>query len=488
MPARKEQGKTPEERVIHFVRQNRLVEAGELILVGVSGGPDSVCLLSILHKLKNELGINLHVAHLNHELRGAESQADAEFVAALADRLGVPATVESHNVTAYQQEKHLSLEEAAREVRYRFFAELAVKLGAAKVAVGHTANDQVETVLMHLIRGSGTKGLTGLQPETALKFGDDCLTVIRPILVLSREETEACCRGHNLAWRVDSTNRLPETLRNRIRLELLPVFRKYNQEIDRAIIRTADIARDDIAFIDRETAEVWGEIAKQVNDSILLNKAKLLALPKALRRSLLRYAIGTLTGDLRNIELAHIEDIMSILDKGAGKNIILPDSLIFSTGYEQFTLKKGQETSITSMPLKGEYPINIPGETVIPGWRIEASIADRDKTGCLCPDEGKLTAFLDCVRTGANLVVRGRKRGDRFQPLGMGEMKKVGEFMIDNKVPRAERPCIPVVASNRQLVWLVGVRIDDRVKVTDSTKRVLQLKFERLLIVSSLRA
>jgi tRNA(Ile)-lysidine synthase len=152
---------------------------------------------------------------------------------------------------------------------------------------------------------------------------------------------------------------------------------------------------------------------------------------------------------------------------------------VFATGYEEFTLRKGETTATAGTPLQSEYGINIPGETIIPGWRIEASIVEKARTDGLGPDEGKLTAFFDFDKTGADLAVRGRRRGDRFEPLGMGEMKKVGEFMIDNKVPRTERPCIPVVASDKQIVWLVGVRIDDRVKVTDNTRRVLRLRFER---------
>jgi tRNA(Ile)-lysidine synthase len=475
----KKQPKSPEERALRFIRENNLAQAGELLIIGVSGGPDSVCLLNILNALKNELNIRLHVAHLNHQLRGAESQADAAFVARLADKLNIPATIESRNVTAYQKEKHLSLEEAAREVRYTFFAELAAKLGTKKVAVGHTASDQVETVLMHLIRGSGTRGLTGLQPETALRPSGNPLTVIRPILVLSRAETEAYCRTHGLTWRTDSSNLLPETMRNRIRLELLPFLRKYNPEIETAIIRMAAIARDDTGFIDAATQQLWRDIVKQSNGSITIDKTRFLTLPLALRRSLLRQVIAVLTGDLRNIKLSHIEDIMSIIGKGAGRRITLPEGLVFSTGYCEFTLQKENGLSAPYPPIEGNYRLNIPGETIIPGWRVEAEITDRDSYGGLCPDEGRLTTFFDFDKTGEELTVRERKPGDRFVPLGMIGMKTVAEFLIDDKVPRVERPYIPVVESKNQIVWLAGVRIDERVKVTENTKKVLRLKFER---------
>lgn len=477
MVDRKKQGKSPEERVLRFIRENNLAQAGELLIIGVSGGSDSVCLLTILDALKNELNVRLHIAHLNHQLRGDESQADAAFVAGLADKLNIPVTVENRDVASYQKEKHLSLEEAAREMRYAFFAELAAKLGTNKVAVGHTANDQVETVLMHLIRGSGTRGLAGLQPETVLRPGGNPLTVIRPILALSRAETEAYCKNHGLEWRTDSSNLLPETLRNRIRLELLPLLRKYNPEIERAVIRTAAIARDDTGFIDAATQNVWRNTTKQSNNVITIDKARFLALHPALQRSLLRQAVAALTGDLRNIELTHIEDIMSITGKGAGRRINLPDGLVFSTGYREFTLQKGNEPSASCPPIEGKYRIKIPGETVISGWRIEAGIADKESSGGLCPDEGKLTAFFDFDKTGRELAVRGRKPGDRFVPLGMTDIKTVGEFLIDEKVPRAERPCIPVVESLSQIVWLAGVRMDERVKVTEMTKRVLRLKF-----------
>ncbi|MFH1639055.1 MAG: tRNA lysidine(34) synthetase TilS [Chloroflexota bacterium] len=473
------QTKPPEERVLHFMQQNHLVEAGELLLVAVSGGPDSTCLIHLLDKLKDKLGIRLHLAHLNHRLRGAESEADARFVVDLACQLGLPVTVASRDVSAYQKEKRLSPEEAAREVRYNFLAELGSKFGADRVAVGHTANDHLETILMHLIRGSGTRGLTGLRPKTTWRFRGNRINIIRPVFVLSRRETEEYCRSRNLAFRIDQTNFSLSPLRNRIRLELLPLLQSYNPEITTALMRTARIAGDDLAFIESETSRLKAEIMQKTENTVTLNREKLLALPASLQRSLLREAIDDLTGDVRNIEMVHIEDMQGLLDKGAGKTINLPRGLVFATEHERYILSKSEIVLSPLPPLESECPLKVPGETKIPGWCIVASIVSRKEIKDAFTGENKLVVYFDGDKIGEILMVRGRRRGDCFQPLGMDELKKVGEFMIDAKVPRRLRGNIPVVCSPRQIIWLVGLRMDERVKVTADTEKVLRLEFAR---------
>ncbi|OGO31766.1 MAG: tRNA lysidine(34) synthetase TilS, partial [Chloroflexi bacterium RBG_16_56_11] len=260
MPARSET--TAEQRVLRFIREHGLVPGGEKLLVAVSGGPDSVCLLHILAGLRKELGMELHVAHLNHRLRGAASGADATYVTGLARRLRIPATVASRDVKAYRSRHHLSLEEAAREVRYAFLGEVADAIGAARVAVGHTADDHVETVLMHLIRGSGTRGLRGLLPRVRWPAAGHDLTVIRPLLELTRAETAAYCRRYRLRPRADASNLAPEPFRNRIRHHLLPELRKYNPRVAEALMRTARLAADDFDFIDSEAARLQDEVAR----------------------------------------------------------------------------------------------------------------------------------------------------------------------------------------------------------------------------------
>jgi len=462
--------------VLYFIQERHLVLSQSHLLVAVSGGPDSVCLLHILVKLKEELGIRLHVAHLNHQLRGAESKADAQYVSNLARRLSIPATIEQRDVKAYQKHKHISLEEAAREVRYTFLAQVAKAIGASQVAVGHTMDDHIETILMHLVRGTGTRGLRGLQPHAEWQSSGNSLIIIRPLLQVSREETANYCHGHKLMPRIDTSNLSLSPLRNRIRYQLLPLLKSYNPQVTEALLRTARIAGDDLALIDKEGSQLWAEIAQRQENTIILDKERLLELPPALKRYLLRMSIERLLGNIKDIEMRHIEEIMSALTKPAGKRLSLPGGLIFSVEYNRYLI--GQDpAALSPFPtLGGELPLKLPGKTLLPGWHVDANIVNREQ---MTEKDNDFTAYFDLDKTGGKLVVRGRKTGDRFQPLGMSQPKKLGEFMIDAKIPQAWRRRIPLVCSPQHILWVVGWRIDDRVKVTEQTERVLCLKFEQ---------
>ncbi len=470
---------TPEQKVLRYIKRHRLVTDGEKLLVAVSGGPDSVCLLDVLSKLKKELDIELHVVHLNHNLRGAESDADAAYVEKLARRLGIPAVVESRDVKAYRSERRLSLEEAAREVRYSFLAQVAESVGVEKVAVGHTADDHVETILMHLLRGSGMRGLRGLLPVSRWQAAGQSLVIIRPLLELTREETAAYCRRHRLAPRVDASNLSTEPFRNKIRRQLLPELRKYNPRVAEALLRTARIAADDLAFIDGEVARLWEKIARVEKDGVGISKREFSVLPPALKRHLLRAAVESVLGSLKDIEAGHIEDMMDTLDKPAGKAVDLPGGLSFAVEYDRYVLSPDSSSLCPFPVLEGEAQLNIPGRTAVPGWDIEAAVLPSLRTGEAGANEADFTAWFDFSATGDKLIVRGRRPGDRFQPLGMGQTKKLNEFMIDARIPRTWRRRVPIVCSPGQILWVVGWRIDERVKVSDSTKRVLRLEFKR---------
>jgi len=488
-----------ESRVLRFIKEHHLVSSQHCLLVAVSGGPDSVCLLLILVKLQEELGIRLHVAHLNHQLRGAESEADAGYVSDLAHRLGIPVTVEQRDVKVYHAQQHCSLEEAAREVRYDFLSQVAKAIGANGVAVGHTIDDHIETILMHLIRGTGTKGLRGLQPSSWWQSLGDSLTVIRPLLGVSREETASYCHQQQLMPRIDVSNLSLSPLRNRIRHQLLPLLQSYNPQVAQALLRTARIAGDDLAFLDGESARLWGELAQREGDTVILDKKGFLELPPALKRNLLRASIEKLLGNLMDIETRHIEEIMDALTKPAGKRLSLPGGLTFSVEYDRYLIGSDL-AALTPFPiLDAEFPLKVPGETLLSGWRIEAAIIDPSVVkgkpeGANAPSEIEtphplvkgmglinkdFTACFDLDKTGVTLLVRSRKRGDRFQPLGMGQPKKLNEFMIDAKIPHSWRGRIPIVCSPGHILWVVGWRMDDRVKVTEVTWKVLRLEFKR---------
>jgi len=330
------------QRVLGFIQENQLVLSQHCLLVAVSGGQDSVCLLHILVKLREGLGIRLHIAHLNHQLRGAESEADAQYVSDLAHQLDIPATIEQRDVKAHQAQQHISLEEAAREVRYTFLAQAAKSIGANRVAVGHTTDDHIETILMHLIRGTGTKGLRGLQPSSQWQSSGSSLTIIRPLLPVSRQETADYCHNHQLMPRIDASNLSLSPLRNRIRYQLLPLLESYNPRVAEALLRSARIAGDDFAFLDKEADRLWGKIVQKQGNAIILDKERFLELPAALKRYLLRRVIEDLLGNLKDIERRHIEEIMDALTKPAGKRLSLPGGLI--------SLLPGGNESLLSVP------------------------------------------------------------------------------------------------------------------------------------------
>jgi len=530
-----------ESKVLDFIRRYSLIPPEEIVVVGVSGGADSVCLLHVLAKWRKGLGIKLHIAHLNHQLRGVESEADAEYVSNLAGSLGIPSTIDRQDVAAYRTERNCSIEEAARELRYAFLARVAREVGAHRIAVGHTRDDQVETILMHILRGTGITGLCGLAPcspmaydsqgtslpasplslpvsspplpasSLSLRAKRSNLLVIRPLLDITREETASYCQEHQLDPRIDSSNLSPSFFRNRLRLHLLPLLRQYNPSIDQALLRLADIAKEDNAFIEQQTSGVWDEVARQENNTVYLDKKQIAGLPLALQRQLLRVAVTKLAGDVRDIEASHIEAARSLLNKPASKRISLPHGLICHGGYNELVITRLPSVIATSHsviasslsviaseakqsplppcpfpPLPGEFPLKVPGKTVFPGWNVIASIvrervASQSSRGALSTSErtcqSNLVAHFDFHKTGTALFVRQRQPGDRFQPLGMNMPKKLYEFMVDAKIPRSWRSHIPIVCSPQQIIWVVGWRIDDRVKTTEASKEILRLEF-----------
>ena len=473
-----------QQRVLDFIRREGLIPAvseapsaasdKRVVVVGVSGGPDSVCLVHVLSHIKKSLGVRLHIAHLNHMLRGASADEDARYVEKLGRYLKISVTVEKLDVDAYRKEHKLSLEEAAREVRYDFLAHIAESAGAECVALGHTEDDQIETVLMHLVRGSGLAGLRGMLPLTDMHpCGRGRLRLIRPLLEVTRKETEDYCLAHGLKPRIDSTNYSLDYTRNRFRHELIPILRKSNSGIGAAIRRVTCTAADDLSFIESEIVKVWSDAVCVNPVGITINTEAILSLHPALQRHLLRRVMSEALGDLVDIEVVHIESMTEALHKPAGKRLSLPRGLKFYVSYDTCLLAKDALDGCPLPEIKGVRRLKVPGVTLLPGWRVQSDV--------VAPGERAdgFKACIDMDASGADLAVRRRRPGDRFQPLGMSNMKKLQDFMVDAKIPSTWRDRVPLVCSQDSIVWVVGWRISDSVKITESTKKVLRINFER---------
>jgi tRNA(Ile)-lysidine synthase len=465
------------------------------VVVGVSGGPDSLCLLHVLNRLREAYGIELHVAHLDHRIRGWESRDDAAFVARLAAEWGLPATVEARDVPWLARESKLAIEEAARQARYSFLAQVTLAVGAKRIAVGHNADDQMETIVMHWLRGSGLAGLRGMLPQTDLgemrleaAWPDHPpldLQLIRPLLEIPRAEIEAYCLEHGLRPRFDRSNLDTTYYRNRLRHELIPCLESYNPNIREVLRRSAWVIGDDYSFLLAELERVWPVVVSSESEkAITFDLARWRALPTSQQRSTLREAIYRLRRSLRNINWVHIENaLLALREKPAGTQVTLPQGLMLSIGYRDFTVADEGYVPEVEWPLLlvESLPVAVPGVTELPdsGWCLEAAIIEREELGKDHLDNpNPWQAFLDYESTGPALMLRQRRSGDRFRPLGLGgHEKSLHTFMIDHRILRSRRDFVPIVASPRHIVWVAGWRVDERVKITAETERVLHLAF-----------
>ncbi len=484
-------------KVRHTIETHGLLAPGDGIVAGVSGGPDSLCLLHVLLRLREEYHLRLHVAHLNHGARGAEADADAEFVAALAAEWGLPVTVERQNVPALARTHKLAFEETARRVRYAFLARVAGETGAQKIAVGHNGDDQAETVLMHFLRGAGLTGLRGMLPitpitdyrllEPFIQYPISNLqppVIIRPLLQVSRSEIERYCADHDLAPRFDRSNLDTTYFRNRIRHELLPLLETYNPNVCTRLRHTASVVAADYELLSQLREQAWAEVVREEREAaILFDRAAWQALPVALQRATLRQAAYHLRKSLRDVDFCHVEHARQVGLRGeTGAQATLPMGLALTVGYETLTVgDTGDAGPPPDEPLlwSGEpLPVQMPGTTVLPQseWMLQAEILEGRSEG----RGGGWTAYLDADALAKPLALRPRRPGDRFRPQGMeGHSVKLSAFMTNLKVPRAWRDHVPLLVAGDEIVWVCGRRVGEEVTVGPETRRVARLRFER---------
>lgn len=451
----------------NLVKQNiierNLIEQGDNVLIGLSGGPDSVFLFHNLIKLKADLSFNLYASHVNHMYRGEDAQHDEDFVRSLCSKYGVKLFVRRKHAGEYARELKVTEEEAGRILRYGFFKDNLDEIGAGKIAVAHNLNDQAETVLQRIIRGSGIDGLS------AMSFKKDNL--IRPMLNVPKSEVLNYLHENNYDYCIDKTNLHDIYGRNKIRLNLIPYLEEsFNPNIQSTLYRMSEAMERDKKIIEKYTELKFNEVLneKSVNRVILdMNKLKCLDLGESGR--VVRRAIEELKGNTVNIEMKHIDYAIDFIKNGTtGKKINLSEGFTIEISYDNFIINK----IIENVP-NFQYNIVLNSPMYIPEAKKTITLTVTDASEFDREDKDSISLDYDLIK--GNLVVRNRRAGDSMIPCGMTGRKKIKDIFIDLKIPAEERDSKLIIADDDNILWLEDFRIHNSFKVSSSTKKILNI-------------
>ena len=464
------------QRVLKEIRQGRLMQAGESVLAGVSGGADSVCLLSALAELKEELGIRLGAVHVNHGIRGAEADRDEAFVKKLCGELGVSCLVYKKDVPALARERGLSLEEAGRLARRQCFEEALKETKSQVVAVAHNRNDNAETVLFRLFRGSGLIGLSGMKAETLLPGGG---RLIRPLLSVSRGEIEACLAEKGLSFCRDSTNGDASYSRNRIRMEILPRAELVNSgAVDHIVQAAAMIGELSEAALVQ--AEEWiRRFCLREPEDVRIPCGPFMELSEAAGAMVLRVLLEEVSGAFKDLSRIHIRSLLRLAASQSGRRLLLPGGIrafregadLVLSGRAGKEADKEEEAEVILQPGEEEK------EAELFGARFSYRVF-RAFSGQKIP-ENPYTKWFDYDKINNKLSLRGRRPGDWLCAYGDGRRQTVKAYMINEKIPAADRGRIPLLADGSHILWVAGGRVSEAFKVSGDTERILEVKFKR---------
>lgn len=459
-------------KVLETIKEYKMFSPGDSIVLGVSGGADSTALLHLLDELKDEIKISsIYIAHLNHMLRKEDAEKDQRFVESLAKKLGLLCLSESIDVRAYAAQNKLNLENAGRILRYAFYMRVLKKVGASKIALGHNADDTVETFLMKLLRGAGLKGLTGIPPVRE--------KIVRPLIRTWRREIDLYVGRLKIVPRIDHTNYESKYLRNRVRLKLIPQLKIYNLNIKEILLQTVLLLTEDNLYIEKEVKETLKQITdEQTRNDITLDVSRLRNLDLSVQGHLIRGAIEKVKGNLAEMAFSHIHEIMRHLDSTEDWELHLPDGVYAVGSKNSLTITKEKPGEPEKVSFY--YTLNVPGEVVVKEADLLIKAALINEASKAEKEKDRNAAHLDFEETGKKLIVRSRKEGDRFYPLGMKGTKKIQDFFIDQKVPKEARDLIPLIESAGRIVWVTGLRIDERAKVKKKTKKIVRLTAEKI--------
>lgn len=452
-------------QVTATLEAHHMLQAGDRVVVACSGGADSLALLYILYLLRDRYQLELYVSHVNHMLRPRGSRAEAAFVRGVCQRLDLPCTVGQVKVLDYVEAHRVSKQVAARILRYRFLLQEAERCQAQKVAVGHTADDQLETVFMWLLRGAGKHGMAGIPP---VRDG----LIIRPLIATMRQEIEAFLAEGGWAFIADPSNRKRVYWRNRIRHQLLPLLReKFSPQIRQRVLEWAEIQRQEDAFMESQAMQAWADcVVTESAEGVVLDRVAVQNLPLALQRRVLRRSLQVWDRGLQGISFRHVTSMIGLLSARSGfKSLCLPRGLLFSVEGDRVRFARRKIIARPSFSLEWL----LPGTLTVPPLQLHftSHIQEIDQVAFNFNDPGQV--YVDYERMPQRVCVRTRRPGDRIMPLGMDRFKRLKKFLIDDKVERPERDSIPLLADGDEILWIVGRRISERVKIRPDTSRVL---------------
>lgn len=458
-------------KVMSYIKDNNLIKSGDKVLVALSGGPDSVCLLNILYNLKAELNIEIGAAHLNHLLRDKDAFEDEEYVKTLCKSLDIPCFVKRVDINKYSKDKKMSSEMAGREARYNFFDDIVKDEGYTKIATAHNANDQAETILFRLMRGSGIEGLCGIKVRRD--------KIIRPILCLSRKEVEEYIEINNLKPRIDKTNFEKIYNRNKIRLDMIPYIKEnFNEDIIQTLNRMSVLLQKDNEFIENSARSFYEKHCIEQSDYFIIKK-EMFDNKEAVVTRVIRYALTNFSKTHYDFEMKHIYEICNLAKNNSGKAIDLPNKIYAENIYGDIYIK--ERININNIDVKQEIVVNkneINGKKIFfNNENIEFSLLKNDSN--LDLNQNNLIKYFDFDKINDSISLRKRKNGDKIIPLGMKGSKKIKDLFIDMKVPKEERDCIPLLCFDENISWIVGIRVSEEYKITNKTKNILRVIVER---------
>lgn len=451
------------------------------IVIAFSGGMDSVCLLNLFWKYNK----NLIVAHFNHSLRDT-AERDEIFSRKTAQELKLPFVTEKADVTSYANEKRLSIEEAARKLRYEFLYRVAQGYGSEYIAVGHHADDQVETVFMHLFRGSGLSGLSGMREISIIHEFSPHVKIIRPLLTFWRTEIEKYCEEKKLSFVVDETNALNIYQRNRLRNETIPALNQLYNKLNQRILNMAEIIQKEDDFFDDQTSRILDLVCDRIEkDFIQLNKKELSKQPLAIQRRLIRKVAIILKPDLRDLSFENVENLLQFVSVEKPGEIDLQENLYSIIDNDEIIIadKKSRWIDTLYPQVYEEFRVNADQIRIFEfpsNWYLELDFCTKTEINTL-NQESPYQAYFDAEKIGLFIFIRNRIPGDKFQPLGMtnGTMK-ISDFFVNFKLLKVARDHWPLILnSKKKIAWVPGFRQDHAFRVTDQTSKIMKMSMRR---------